>query len=109
VIQLWTWIVANADWLSAICGLLSALVLSLPLVAELPKRRRHDVVLKIKHKPQPAPRPGLEDDSADVDTIEAEMTSDRMGGYFAATRTVVCGLALLFLSFSLSLIYALNK
>ena len=107
--HVWSWIGRNADWLSAICGLLSAFVLAIPLVSELPKRRRHDVVLTIKGKPAPAPRPGLEDDSADIETVEAEMTSQRMGGYFAATCTVACGLGLLFVSFTLSLVYALNK
>ena len=37
------------------------------------------------------------------------MTSDRMGGYYEAVRTVAVGLVLLALSFALALIYALNK
>lgn len=105
----WLWITGNADWLSALCGLLSAFVLAWPLVGELPKRRRHDVVLKIKRKPTSAPRHGLEDDSGDVETLEGEMTSDRMGGYAAAARTVFAGLVLLGLSFALALTYAINK
>ncbi|MER9102651.1 hypothetical protein NKH95_01750 [Mesorhizobium sp. M0848] len=105
----WTWVTGNADWLSALCGLLSAFVLAWPLVGELPKRRRHDVVLKITRKPKSAPRAGFEDDSGDVDTLEGEMISDRMGGYAAAAGTVIAGLALLALSFGLALIYAINK
>ncbi len=107
--EAWAWITANADWLSALCGLASAFFLVLPLVGELPKRRRHDVVLKIKRKPQGQPRAGLEDDSDDVDTLEGEMTSDRMGGYYAAARTVAIGLVMLALSFAFALIYALSK
>lgn len=105
----WTWVADNADWLSALCGLLSAFVLAWPLVGELPKRRRHDVILTIKRKPKPAPREGFEDDSRDVETLEGEMTSDRMGGYAAAAGTVLTGLILLALSFSLALIYAICK
>lgn len=114
MIAAWSWIAANAGWLSAISGLLSAFVLAWPLASELPKRRRHDVVLIVKRKsieqkPKPSARPGFEDDSKDIETIEGEMTSDRMGGYHAAARTVIFGLGLLALSFLLALIAALNK
>lgn len=105
----WDYITQNADWLSAVCGLLSAFVLSLPLIGELPKRRRHDRVEIIKQQPTPSARSGLEDDSDDVETVQREMTSDRMGGYYSAARTVAIGMGLLILSFAFALIYALNK
>lgn len=105
------WVTQNADWLSSVFGLFSALVLALPLVDELPKRRRHDAVLAIKRRSnsQAASRPGLEDDSAEVGKIEGEMTSDRMGGYYSSVITVALGLSLLGISFILSFIYAVNK
>ena|SRR3569623_2758388 len=106
----WAWVVHNADWLSAICGLLSAFVLALPLIRELPQRRRHDTLSRITHRsPSPPAGPPFEDDSADVGANATGMASDRLGGYSEAARTISVGLGLLALSFALALIYAVNK
>jgi len=102
------WLVANADWISAVLGLASALVFAWPVIQELSSRRQYDFLVRIRRENR---LPDVIDKSeADaLNRLREQLVDERLGGYVPLLRKVGLGLFLLSSSFLLALVYALNK
>lgn len=102
------WVVLNADWLSAVFGLASALVFAWPVIMELSSRRQYDALMRMRRESR-APTSSNSSEAQALDRLREQLVDERLGGYQPLLRKVFGALLLLAISFVLALVYALNK